>query len=129
MTLDEAATIPIAYLTAFVSLFELAHLGRDVNVLIHAATGGVGMAAVRLAQAAGARIFATAGLAKHDALRQMGVACVFDSRSPGFAEQVLRETSGRGVDILLNTLGPEFTAENVCAGNRWSLCRPDEVTS
>ena len=72
---------------------------------MHAAAGGVGMAAVQLAQRAGATVFATAGSpAKRALLRTLGVAHVFDSRSAGFADEVLAATGGRGVDVVLNSL-------------------------
>jgi NADPH:quinone reductase-like Zn-dependent oxidoreductase len=79
------------------------------RVLIHAAAGGVGMAAVRLAQRAGAEVFATAGSpSKRELLRTMGVAQVFDSRSTIFADEILQATGGRGVDVVLNSLAGEL---------------------
>jgi acyl transferase domain-containing protein/SAM-dependent methyltransferase/acyl carrier protein len=112
LSLEDAATIPIAYLTAQVALFELAQLRAGMRVLIHTATGGVGQAAVHLARAVGAEIFATASPAKHNSLRQMGITHIYDSRRVGFAQQIRHATDGLGVDIVLNTLGPEFVSEN-----------------
>jgi NADP-dependent 3-hydroxy acid dehydrogenase YdfG/acyl carrier protein len=78
-------------------------------VLVHAAAGGVGMAAVRLAQRAGAEVFATAGSPwKRALLRSMGVVHVLDSRSPAFADEILALTDGKGVDIVLNSLADEL---------------------
>ena len=74
-------------------------------MLIHSATGGVGQAAIAIARAAGAEIFATAGSEeRRELLRDMGIEHVYDSRSTDFAEQIRRDTDGYGVDIVLNSL-------------------------
>src|SRR5262249_40164765 len=90
----------------------LNHLGAmraGEKVLIHAAAGGVGMAAVQLAQRAGAEIFATAGSQeKRSLLRSLGVKHVFDSRSLAFADEILALTGGRGADLVLNSLPGAF---------------------
>ncbi|HLU25285.1 MAG TPA: SDR family NAD(P)-dependent oxidoreductase, partial [Longimicrobiales bacterium] len=105
----EAATIPSAFGTAWYTLYRLAGLRAGERVLIHAAAGGVGMAAVQLAQRAGAEIFATAGSpAKRALLRSLGVQHVMNSRTLDFAEEVKRITGGRGVDVVLNSLADEF---------------------
>ena len=105
----EAATCPVAFLTAKYALERVAGLRDGEVVLIHAAAGGVGLAAVQLAMQAGARIIATAGSdAKRDYLRGLGVEDVFDSRSLAFAEDVRRVTAGKGVDVVLNSLAGEF---------------------
>jgi acyl transferase domain-containing protein/NADPH:quinone reductase-like Zn-dependent oxidoreductase len=104
-----AAGMPVAFLTALLGLDRLAGLRAGETVLIHAAAGGVGLAAVQIAQRAGATVFATAGsAAKRALLAGMGVARVMDSRSTGFAAEVLAATGGRGVDVLLNSLAGEF---------------------
>jgi NADPH:quinone reductase-like Zn-dependent oxidoreductase/acyl carrier protein len=104
---EGAATIPVAFFTAYYSLIRLARLKRDEWVLIHGGAGGVGMAAIQVAQARGARIIATAGSkAKRDLLTALGVAHVFDSRSNSFADQV-RKVTGEGVDVVLNSLAGE----------------------
>jgi NADPH:quinone reductase-like Zn-dependent oxidoreductase/acyl carrier protein/NADP-dependent 3-hydroxy acid dehydrogenase YdfG len=109
LELEEAATIPIAFLTAHYALERLAKLTRGDRVLIHAAAGGVGLAAVQLAQRAGAEVYATAGSAeKHAFLAALGVRHVFSSRSLAFAEQVMARTGGRGVDVVLNSLAGDF---------------------
>jgi acyl transferase domain-containing protein/NADPH:quinone reductase-like Zn-dependent oxidoreductase/short-subunit dehydrogenase/acyl carrier protein len=106
---EEAASVPIAYLTAQYCLGHLAAMKAGDRVLVHAAAGGVGMAAVRLAQRAGAEVFATAGSdSKRDLLRRMGVAHVFDSRTTAFTASILELTGGRGVDIVLNSLSGEL---------------------
>ncbi|KQT54869.1 hypothetical protein ASG43_04825 [Aureimonas sp. Leaf454] len=108
----DGATIPVAFMTAWYGLHELARLRRGERVLIHAATGGVGLAAIQIAQWLGAEIHATAGSpAKRDHLRALGVAGVYDSRSLAFAEEIRTATGGRGVDVVLNSLsGDTFQA-------------------
>ncbi len=101
---EEAAGLSTAFLTALYGLGTLAQLQPGETVLIHAAAGGVGQAALQVARRRGARILATASAAKQAALRSQGVEAVFDSRSLAFAEQVLAHTGGRGVDVVLNSL-------------------------
>ena len=100
------ATMPTAFVSAALS-FDLAGLSAGERVLIHAAAGGVGLAAVQLAQAAGAEVFATASAPKRAYLRSLGVEHTFDSRSTSFGEQVLEATGGAGVDVVLNSLTGE----------------------
>ena len=105
MTFAEAATLPVAYMTAVHALCSIARTKPGEWVLIQAGSGGVGVAAVHLAKSLGARVMATAGsVAKRDFLRGLGVEHVFDSRSLAFAEEVLAATDGRGVDVVLNSL-------------------------
>ena len=105
---EEAATIPVAFVTAVYALHTLAAIQPGERVLIHAATGGVGLAAVQIAQAAGAEVFATAGSpAKRELLRTLGVRHVMDSRSLAFADEVMEATGGEGVDVVLNSLSGE----------------------
>ena len=102
------ATMPTAFVSAALS-FDLAELTAGERVLIHAAAGGVGLAAVQLAQAAGAEVFATASAPKQAYLHSLGVEHIFDSRSTAFGEQILEATGGEGVDVVLNSLtGPGF---------------------
>jgi acyl transferase domain-containing protein/NADPH:quinone reductase-like Zn-dependent oxidoreductase/SAM-dependent methyltransferase/aryl carrier-like protein len=105
ITFEEAATIPIAFLTA---VYSLDHLGRSLpgeRVLIHAASGGVGLAAIQVARRAGATVLATAGNPeKRQFLQALGVEHVMDSRSLAFADEVMAITGGRGVDVVLNSL-------------------------
>lgn len=113
-TLELAASLPAAFLTAMLGLNDIAGLRSGQTVLIHAAAGGVGWAAVQLALRAGATVFATAGSpAKREMLRALGVAQVFDSRSLDFAGQVRAATAGRGADVVLNSLAGEFIAASV----------------
>jgi acyl transferase domain-containing protein/NAD(P)-dependent dehydrogenase (short-subunit alcohol dehydrogenase family)/aryl carrier-like protein len=114
LTFEEAAAIPIAFLTASYALDHLGGLGAGERVLIHSATGGVGLAAVQLAQRAGAVIFATAGAEeKRIYLKDLGIAHVMDSRSLAFADQILEHTGGRGVDVVLNSLPGEALARSL----------------
>ncbi len=101
----EAATLPLAMLTAHQALFVAGRLQPGQTVLVHAAAGGVGMAAVALARRMGARVIATAGNpAKRACVQSLGVERVFDSRSASFAAGVREATGGRGVDVVLNCL-------------------------
>ena len=100
------ATIPTVFLSAAVS-FEAAGLEAGDRVLIHAAAGGVGLAAVQLAQAMGAEIYATASAPKRDYVRSLGVEHVFDSRQTAFGQEILDATDGAGVDAVLNSLTAE----------------------
>jgi acyl transferase domain-containing protein/acyl carrier protein len=109
LTASQAAAIPTAFLTARYALETLARIRPGDRILIHAGTGGVGMAAIQVAQRARAEIFATAGSErKRELLRSMGVRHVMDSRTLDFAARILQETGGRGVDIVLNSLAGEF---------------------
>lgn len=109
MRSEDAAGITIAYLTAYYGLHHLAKLRPGERVLVHAAAGGVGLAAVQLAKRCGAEIFATAGSpAKRDLLHRLGITHVMDSRSVAFATEVMAATDGRGVDVVLNSLAGDF---------------------
>jgi acyl transferase domain-containing protein/NADPH:quinone reductase-like Zn-dependent oxidoreductase/thioesterase domain-containing protein/NADP-dependent 3-hydroxy acid dehydrogenase YdfG/acyl carrier protein len=108
ITHEEAATIPIVFLTAHHALVRLAQLERGERVLIHAGAGGVGLAAIQIAQHVGAEVFATAGSeAKRELLRSLGVKHVMDSRSLDFVREVREATGGEGVDVVLNSLPGE----------------------
>src|SRR5262249_10448642 len=116
MSFEEAATIPVAFLTASYGLEDLAAIGPGHRVLIHAAAGGVGLAAVEVARAAGAEVFATAGSeAKRAYLRERGIDHVMDSRRLGYAAEVKERTGGKGVDTVLNSLGGEHIREGLTA--------------
>lgn len=104
LTPVQGASISTAFLTAHYGLLSLARLQPGETVLIHAAAGGVGQAALQVARRAGARILATASAAKQRALLELGVEAVFDSRSLDFAEQVRAHTGGLGVEVVLNSL-------------------------
>jgi polyketide synthase 5 len=102
---DQAAAVTTAHATAYYGLHELARIRAGDRVLIHSATGGVGQAAIAIARAAGAEIFATAGSEqRRQLLRDMGIEHVYDSRSVEFADLIRRDTDGYGVDIVLNSV-------------------------
>jgi myxalamid-type polyketide synthase MxaB len=114
LSFEEAATIPIAFLTAACCLDHMAHIQPGERVLIHTATGGFGQAAIQLAQSAGADIFATASREKWKTLQDLGVKHIYDSRTLDFAADVMTDTAGEGVDVVLNTLtGPGFIEKNL----------------
>ena len=100
------ATVPEVFVTAALS-WEAAGLKAGERVLVHAGAGGVGLAAIQLARAAGAEVFATASAAKRPYLRSLGVKHVFDSRQTTFSKDVLDATGGGGVEVVLNSLTGE----------------------
>ncbi|TAQ85426.1 hypothetical protein B7494_g6244 [Chlorociboria aeruginascens] len=116
MSFEDAATIPVIYCTAYYSLFDLAHLSRGEKVLIHAAAGGVGQAAILLAQVIGAEIFATVGsIAKKEHLMtKYGIPedHIFFSRDISFAKAIMRATNDEGVDVILNSLAGNALRES-----------------
>ncbi|HET9442174.1 MAG TPA: zinc-binding dehydrogenase, partial [Acidimicrobiales bacterium] len=108
---EDAATLPVAFLTAIYALDRRARLAAGERVLIHSASGGVGLAAVQVARLAGAEVLATAGTPEKRAyLESLGIEHVMDSRSLDFGSEVLRRTGGEGVDVVLNTLAGEAAA-------------------
>ncbi len=94
-------------------MHHLAHLSAGEKVLIHAAAGGVGQAAIQIAQLAGAEIFATASPGKWSVLKSLGVEHIMSSRSLEFADQIMAMTSGKGVDVVLNSLSGEFIPKSL----------------
>ncbi len=109
-TFAKAASVPLAFLTAYYGLVDLACLQAGERVLVHAAAGGVGMAAVQIATHLGAEVLATASPAKWGALRALGLAPeqIASSRDLGFAETFRQATAGEGVDVVLNSLAGQF---------------------
>ncbi|GAA4624848.1 type I polyketide synthase [Actinoallomurus vinaceus] len=112
MTDVQAAGVPAAHLTAWYALTRVGRLTAGERILIHAGTGGVGLAAIAIARSLGAEVLATAGSErKREYLRELGVEHVMDSRSLDFAAQTLAATGGEGVDVVLNSLsGPALFA-------------------
>ncbi|HEY7788770.1 MAG TPA: zinc-binding dehydrogenase, partial [Casimicrobiaceae bacterium] len=108
---EQAACVPCVFVTAHYALNHLARLREGERVLIHSAAGGVGLAAIQFAKAAGAEIFATAGSDEKRAyLASLGIRHVMDSRSTAFADEILRITGGEGVDVVLNSLAGDALA-------------------
>ncbi|GAA2024658.1 type I polyketide synthase [Polymorphospora rubra] len=106
----QAASVPVVFLTAYHGLVDLAELRAGEAVLVHAAAGGVGMAAVQLARHLGAQVYATASPGKWDALRALGLPAdrLASSRTLDFEGRFLAATGGRGVDVVLDSLAREF---------------------
>src|SRR6201999_1865131 len=103
-----AATVPVTFVTAIYALGTLGHLAPGELVLIHAAAGGVGLAAIQYAKYRGAVVIATAGSEiKRAFLRLAGADHVVDSRDLGFADAVRDFSGGGGVDVVLNSLSGE----------------------
>jgi len=104
-TYPQGAAINVPYATAYRALFQLARAAPGEDVLVHGASGGVGIAAVQLARAAGMRIIGTVGTEKgRDLVAEQGAHHVLDHRAPGYLEQVLALTGGRGVAVILEML-------------------------
>ena len=113
LSFPEAATIPLAYLTAYHGLMTCAAMQPGERVLIHAAAGGVGQAALRLARLTGAHVYATCHPRKWESLQSMGLERVMSSRTLDFADQVMEATNGQGVQIVLNSLNGEFIPKSL----------------
>ena len=108
MDFNEAATVPAVFLTSYYSLITLGRLKKGDRVLIHGATGGVGLSAIQIAQEVGAEIFATAGsVEKRDYLKSLGIKHVYDSRTLDFIDAIKLDTNNEGVDVVLNSLTGE----------------------
>ncbi|WP_405162985.1 SDR family NAD(P)-dependent oxidoreductase [Nocardia sp. NBC_01499] len=106
----QAAAVPVAYLTAYYGLVDVAAVRAGERVLVHAAAGGVGMAAVQIARHLGAEVFATASPSKQDAVRAFGIPdrCIASSRDRRFRDAFLATTDDAGVDVVLNALAGEY---------------------
>lgn len=123
LSFPEAVSVPAAFLTASYALEHLARLKRGERVLIHAAAGGVGLAAIQLAQAAGAEVFATCSTQeKRDLLASLGVEHIMNSRTLDFVQEIMDLTGGEGVDVVLNSLAGEFIPASI------SVLRPLPLT-
>ena len=112
ISFEQAAGIPCAFLTAWYGLVKLAQLQPGERVLIHAAAGGVGLAAIQIAKWIGAEIYATVGSEeKREFLQSLGICRIMHSRKLDFSREVLEATGGKGVDVVLNSLaGPAIAA-------------------
>jgi NADPH:quinone reductase-like Zn-dependent oxidoreductase len=114
LTHEQGAGIPVAFLTAYYGLHHLAKIKRGDRVLVHAAAGGVGQAAIQIALSAGAEVYGTAGAAEKRAfVRSLGVRHVFSSRTADFRSTLLDLTNGDGVDIVVNSLIGPFIPESL----------------
>jgi NADPH:quinone reductase-like Zn-dependent oxidoreductase len=105
VSFEEGAALPVNYLTAVLMLRHFGNLRGGDTVLVHAAAGGVGMAAIQLCRLSGATVIGTASASKHAVLKEAGVAHAIDYRTLDFEAEVKRLTAGRGVDIVLDATG------------------------
>jgi NADPH:quinone reductase-like Zn-dependent oxidoreductase len=106
MSFEEGAAIPVNYGTAYAALVIMGGLKEGERALIHAAGGGVGIAATQIAKLRGAEIFGTASPSKHEACAAQGVDHPIDYRNKDFADEVMRITGGQGVDVIIDAIGP-----------------------
>ena len=106
LSFEKGAAFPVIYATAYAGLHLMGGLSEGDRVLIHAAAGGVGIAATQLAKLAGAEVFGTASASKHDAIRGFGVDHPIDYRTKDFETEVRALTNGEGVDLIMDALGP-----------------------
>ena len=113
LSFEDAAGIPVVFLSAYQALKKQARITVGETVLIHTAAGGFGLAALQVARALGAKVLATAGNEeKRSHLRACGIEYVGDSRSGAFADEILKLTGDKGVDVVLNTLPAQMNAYN-----------------
>jgi NADPH:quinone reductase-like Zn-dependent oxidoreductase len=106
LSFEQGAAFPVNYGTAYAALIVMGSLREGNRLLIHAAAGGVGIAATQIARNVGAEIFGTASPAKHDAIRAQGVQHPIDYRNQDFEAETMRITGGEGVDLIIDALGP-----------------------
>ncbi|SDT91493.1 zinc-binding dehydrogenase [Nitrosomonas ureae] len=109
LSFEQAAAVPLVFITAWEALHDRAHIAQDHIVLIHAGAGGVGHAAIQLAKLAGAHVIATVSTeAKANFVKRLGADLVINYRSQDVIAEVLRWTNDNGVDIVFDTVGPEI---------------------
>ena len=106
LSFEQGAAFPVNYGTAYAALVIMGGLREGDRVLIHAAAGGVGIAATQIAKGIGAEVFGTASPSKHDAIREQGVDHAIDYRSQDFATEAMRITGGTGLDVIIDAVGP-----------------------
>lgn len=119
LSFEAAATVPICYATVLLSLISIGRLSADrsrQSVLIHSACGGVGLAAIQVCRMLGADMYLTVGSARKvdHLVENFGIprSRIFNSRDASFVDGVMRETRGRGVDLVLNSLSGELLHES-----------------
>jgi NADPH:quinone reductase-like Zn-dependent oxidoreductase len=132
LSFEQGAAFPVNYGTAYAALIIMGSLREGNRVLIHAAAGGVGIAATQIARNVGAEIFGTASPSKHDAIRAQGVTHAIDYRSQDFEAEVMRITGGEGVDLVIDALGPTSFRKDyrlLRSGGRLVMYGLSEVTN
>lgn len=132
ISFEQGAAFPVNYGTAYAALIIMGSLREGDRVLVHAAAGGVGIAATQIARNAGAEIFGTASASKHEAIRAQGVTHPIDYRSLDFAAEAMRITGGEGVDLIIDALGPTSFRKDyrlLRSGGRLVMYGLSEVTS
>ena len=131
LSFEQGAAFPVNYGTAYAALIIMGSLREGDRVLIHAAAGGVGIAATQIARNVGAEIFGTASPSKHDAIRAQGVTHAIDYRSQDFEAEAMRITGGEGVDLVIDALGPTSFRKDyrlLRSGGRMVMYGLSEVT-
>lgn len=132
LSFEQGAAFPVNYGTAYAALIIMGSLREGDRVLIHAAAGGVGIAATQVARNVGAEIFGTASPSKHDAIRAQGVTHAIDYRSQDFEAEAMRITGGEGVDLVIDALGPTSFRKDyrlLRSGGRLVMYGLSEVTN
>lgn len=129
---EQATAVPVNYATAYAALITMGGLREGERVLIHAAAGGVGTAAVQIAKSVGTEIFGTASAAKHDAIGVQGVEHAIDYRNQDFEAEVKRITAGEGLDVIIDATGPTNFRKDyrlLRAGGRLIMYGASELSS
>jgi NADPH:quinone reductase-like Zn-dependent oxidoreductase len=133
LSFEQGAAFPVNYGTAYAALIIMGSLREGDRVLIHAAAGGVGIAATQIARNVGAaKIVGTASPGKHDAIRAQGVTDPIDYRSQDFEAEAMRITGGEGVDLVIDALGPTSFRKDyrlLRSGGRLVMYGLSEVTN
>ena len=106
-SMEEGAAFPVVYITAYMMMFDLGNFRSEETILVHGAGGGVGTAAIQLAQAANGNIIGTASTWKHKKLKEMGVSSCIDYNTENVMEKVMGYTENRGVDLIIDPVGSE----------------------
>jgi putative PIG3 family NAD(P)H quinone oxidoreductase len=114
LNMVEAAALPETFFTVWTNVFDRARLREGETLLVHGGTSGIGTTAIQLARAFGARVFTTAGSPeKCEACRKLGADRAIDYKQEDFAAVIRKETRGRGVDVILDMVGGDYTAKNL----------------
>ncbi len=126
LSFREAAAIPEVWLTAYSNMIEIGGLGKGervrqagMSVLIHAGGSGVGSAAIQLAKRQGATVFSTASAKKMARVKALGADVLIDYRKENFADRILQETNGRGVELIIDFIGAPYWHDNLRALSLW----------